>query len=1521
MVSITILLLICIPIFISLLLDIPAIQNAVLKRAMEAASKSLETRVSIDRIDLSLFNRVAIKGFYVEDYQGDTLLYVGNVRARLSSAGLFGGSGIVLANARAEGVRLNLKDTPSGEMNIRQIVTRLSDPNKPKKGNFKLSIDRAKVDDMYFSLVRNQKRNPEYGVDYGNMHIYDIDSEIESFTIDGTAIHTNIEALSGRERSGFKLDNLTGLFYMVNGSLGFEGVQILTPHSDIELEHVSLVGGSWAEYREFVDTVLLDVAIKNSRLASDDVAYFAPKLRDWDLVFNRIDASMMGSVSGFELDIDSFEFADSTSLVASAYLSNLPDINNTHFDLSIDSLSTSATDLNRLTTAITQKGLSEGVVDMLTTAGELRLKAKFEGLLSSFDMQADIVTDLGGMSCNLRAVPMEHDLRDIKGDVVIDKFNLSPLLPNNEVLGSLSMGVVVDGVVGRGYTDAEITGSIDELQVMGYSYDSLQLDGHLKNRLFDGHIEARDENLQFDFLGLVDLNDTTPRYDFTLDLRRANLAALNLNRRDSVSILSAKVVANASGLTIDDIDGSVTITDAKYSYNDKSVEADRVSLVGRNSQNSKYVELESDFVDLTFRSKSAYRDVFDYLRQSVWRYLPILQSDALGITPSDNTSAIANDYSYLSVEVDNLNPVLDAVVEKKFMVADNSSMSLLFNPASDQLTLKLSSDYIESGSLLATRLNVNAQNRGDSLTLYASSEDLYAGGIHLPNTTVTGGARQGSMQLSMGFRDTTTQTSGRIGLGADVISGKGTAGRTVKVRVVPSTITRGTERWSIMARSVILEPKRVVVDTFFVSNRDQYLLLDGIASGSSSDSVTLSMRNFDISPFSQFVSKMGYELDGRMSGEAMMRSVFKQGALRANIDIDSLSVNGVDIPKLSLQSTWDVAKNRADLSLKSIRQQQPIIVGFYRPSEQSYYARADLHSVDMGLLDPILTSVISNTQGRADATLILQGEGRNAALSGSVEVDSLSTMVDYTKVRYTIPKATLNIEDNRFKTTSVPVYDREGNRGDFSFSMDMNNLSNISYSVLIEPKRMLVLNTTEEDNDLFYGRMFATGTAQIKGDRRGVEMDIAATTDNNSKFSMPLSGSTNISYADFVRFKTPQTKSVEDVVEERKRQFERTKKSRFQGESKMAISLDINVLPNVNVDMSVSGSVIKAQGTGQLSLEIIPSTNTFNIFGDYTITNGTYLFTLMNIIEKRFTIDSGSSITWTGSPMDALLNIDAIYEVKASLQPLLQGSSSTTADRSVPVDCIISLTDRLSNPAVSFDVEVPSADPEIQTLIANILSSPESVDMQFLYLLIFNSFMSEGSLATSGAGSAISSATGMEMLSGMLSSWLSADDYNIVIRYRPSTELSNEEVDFGLSRSLVNNRLFVELEGNYLIDNTQSVNGSASNFMGEAYITYYIDKSGALQLKAFTQTIDRFNENQGMQETGIGVSYKEDFNNLKDLRRRVKERFSSEDRRERKRQRELERERKREDEKEQDRLLQEEQIKLYEERNGDSSYE
>ena len=226
--SAAVLLLIIVPVALSLLLDIPAVQNYAVHRAACFVSRKLETTVSIDRVDIGIFSKVRVKGFYVEDYQRDTLLYVGKLDAFITSFGIFGG-GLELSRGEIADARLYLRQTPGGEMNVKQIVDRISDPDKPKKGNFRLSLKKASIENMDLCLERLDHRDPEHGIDFSHMHLYGITARVDDFTIDGQAIYTSIAAFSARERSGFVLNHLAGRFYMTQGCLGFENASIITP--------------------------------------------------------------------------------------------------------------------------------------------------------------------------------------------------------------------------------------------------------------------------------------------------------------------------------------------------------------------------------------------------------------------------------------------------------------------------------------------------------------------------------------------------------------------------------------------------------------------------------------------------------------------------------------------------------------------------------------------------------------------------------------------------------------------------------------------------------------------------------------------------------------------------------------------------------------------------------------------------------------------------------------------------------------------------------------------------------------------------------------------------------------------------------------------------------------------------------------------------------------------------------------------------------------------------------------------
>lgn len=1483
MVSAIVLALIFLPLLVALLFEIPAAQNFVAREATEIISRKLGTRISIDRVDIGLFYRVSLDGFYVEDFQRDTLLYAGRLDARIKSLGLFGG-GLVFSRAELSDARFCLRETPDGEMNIKQVVDKLSKKDKARaEGKFRLEIERLETDGLDFCMERLEHRNPSYGVDFADMHLIDIRAELKNFTIDGPVIHTDIGRLAMRERSGFVVEDLAGCLCIANGCIDIREGHIRTAKSNIELPSLSLIGLDWALYKNFVEEVDITAQVVNTTLSSDDIAYFSPKMKDWHLTLTDVNADVSGPVADMSGSLRSVRTGADTKLSVDFAAQGLPDVGKGHFKADISELTTSAADVDRLAAALTGKNLPDEVLRIAKNAGKIGLTGKFDGTLTAFAADAALATEIGGATCLLQVSSLRDGCRGVLGDVKTSSLQLGELL-ENDLLGPLSLNVHVNGELSSEHSDAEVSGEILRLGINGYDYDSLRMKGHLVNREFNGLIEARDRNLRFDFRGLLDLNDEQrPRYDFALDLEEANLAALGVNRRDSVSVLAARIAARAVGRTLDDLNGIIFVRDVSYRYNDRELAADSVVIVGRNSLSDKFIRLRSDFVDADYEGKTSYKEVFAYLQQRFRDYVPTLDGGPGWQAQHPDTVELADGYSQLTVNVRKINPLVNAV-SPGLQIADGSQLLLRINPANDKLSFEAASDYIERGRMLVTRLNLDAHNRGDSLVFAASTEDLYLNSFHMSRVGMSGGAKDNKLELITDFADTIGDVSGRIGFRSEFARGRGPAGRQIDLRLTPSYISRGEKTWNIYTDGITADTSRIRIDRFRMVNAGQQLLLDGVVSRRLQDSVQLTLHNFELAPFSQFTSSMGYRVDGRTNGSATMKAVLGAGEVQADIVVDSISINDLAVPSIWLRSRWDFIQNRAGILVQQRENLDTLVRGFYAPSQKRYYARATLDAVELSALDPLLKGVVERTGGNADVDIALRGSGKEANLSGQIAVRDFTTTVDFTQVTYTMPRAVIEVKNNHLIAEGVPLYDPEKNEGLFSIDLNLEHLSNIFYSVKVLPKELMVLNTTSKDNDLFYGRIFASGSATIAGSKGGVKMDIVATTEGDSEFYMPLSGQSNAKTADFVTFVTPEQIDTTDYLVRKKLLFQQQGRKKEAAGSTMDITMALNVQDNTAFQLVIDptvGSALKGRGNGMLNLHINPGNGIFNMYGDYTLIEGSFLFSLQNIITKKFIIESGSMIQWTGEPVDARLDINAVYKLKTSLQPLLNTvtassdddqSGSRISDRSVPVDCKIHIGGRLSNPQLDFSVVVPVTDIETQAAVASVLNTQEAQAQQFISLVALGTFSNSGS-ANIGASSGV--ATSLEMLTNQLTNWFSTDDYRIILNYRAGSEMTGDEVDFGFSTNLINNRLLVEVEGNYIIDNKQAVSNNVSNFMGEAHVTWLIDKSGNLRLKAFTQTIDRFDENQGLQETGIGISYKEDFNNFKDLKQRIRDRFTN----------------------------------------------
>ncbi len=1484
--STAILLLILIPILLSTLLSLTVVQNWVVQRATAFATEYVGAEVNIRHINVTMRGGILLSDVLIQDLQGDTMIYVKRLESQIVNYQPLL-QHLHLGNSKIEGAQVNLRareDEASGEtmMNIKQIVNRIS--KRKGNGKFKLDIANISLSGSTLRIEQLTPNNPEYGVDFRRMEMNSLSGSVSLFSVEGSKVEGVVDRLYLEEKSGFEVNNMAGRLYVKDGVVSISSSILESRWSILDIDQLTLSSNAWSNYRYFEQLVDVELVVSRGLLASDDLGYWVPQARSWGLQLYDMAFDVRGVVDAFDLSITSLSYGEATSLSADMMVEGITDLDSANVDVMIESLKSSVSDIDQLKWSFTNRGFDANTLSRISSLGEVSLRGEIKGGMERSDISLWVDSGIGTVK-TYSTLGLQDGV-SINGELEMKSLLLGGLVQQPQ-LGRVTMQVIFDGLINGGSSDIRLSTNIDRLAWGKNIFREITLSGDVqRGGVQSVVVSSRDPHIDFDLTAqarnIFELEKSDiPEYLFDLNVNKLDFKEFNLNRRDSISLLTANISGRGGGKSIEECWGDLSITDGLYLHN-----ADTLSISGAvakvvSTEGLREILVDSDLATVEFSSKSTVAKIEEFLIGFLSRSLPALYDEP---RPEEESEIVVveGEQSLLQITTKDINPLVDAV-SQGLKVGDGSNLTLRFNPESYDFNATIESPYLEQGSTLAIGVNIALDGRGDSLLLRSGVDELYVGTSIIEEASFVARAQDNKIGSECHFSNPADSTYASIALAMN-LQRDSLGARELDLKLLPSTIDRRRDSWRLTSQDVRVNRSGIDINQFRIESRNQLMTINGKASNNIQDTVMMKMKNFDLSIFSSFISRIGYNIEGSTNGEAMVSALLGAGRLDAMVDLDSVSVNTLPAPAMSLRAEWDTKLNRARLHLTDRISRDTLVRGYYVPSEVRYYASLQVDSLQMAILDPPLGGVISQTEGLADLDLILQGVRRDAHLNGTITAHNVATTVDYTKVRYHLPRAVIDVDNNMLICNSTPINDGEGGEGDLQLEVDLKYLSNIGYKVRIAPRNLLVLDTSERDNDTFYGRVFASGLASIEGNKGGVKMDITARSEDHTQFFMPLANKANISTADFITFVQPTSQDTTAMTERRRLIMERSNRQRSGGGS-VAINMTLDVRPNAELQLVIDptvGDIIRARGEGQLNMKVEPQSNIFDMYGDYSITEGNYLFTLRNIVNKRFVIDPGSTIQWTGSPMDPILDINAIYQLKTSLEPLLSDEST----RSVPIDCVINLSDRLTQPEVSFAIELPSADPEQQSAVSNLLNDQETISKQFFYLMLTNSFISDSSSGlTSSMGISTTATTGFELLTNQLSNWLSSSNYNVVIRYRPESELAGDEVDVGFSKGWIDNRLLIELEGNYIVDNKQAISDDASNFMGEAYITWLIDRAGALRLKGFTQTIDRYDENQGLQETGVGVYYRENFDNFKDLQNKVKARFRvSDERLERRRQ-------------------------------------
>lgn len=430
---------------------------------------------------------------------------------------------------------------------------------------------------------------------------------------------------------------------------------------------------------------------------------------------------------------------------------------------------------------------------------------------------------------------------------------------------------------------------------------------------------------------------------------------------------------------------------------------------------------------------------------------------------------------------------------------------------------------------------------------------------------------------------------------------------------------------------------------------------------------------------------------------------------------------------------------------------------------------------------------------------------------------------------------------------------------------DHNYFHNLELDLSIDPDDFSVFRNTYAQNNIFYGTARGTGNVRITGPPDNISISAKAKTGGGTQVYIPISSAADVGQNDYIIFKKPGKDTIHNE------EF-------FPSTTPAGLSLSLAIMVNPEADVGVllpnQMGIIKATGTGNLTMGMTPTTG-FSLSGTYIAQKGSFHFQMKNLMQLSFTIEDGSRISWSGDPADANISMTAIYRTRVALGDMAMATSiNESATQRIPVECVIRLSGQLSNPSISFGLNLPNVDQTVKSDVYSKIDTSNALEMtqQIFSILVLNQFKS---YKGSSVGSVDVSTTSMSIIMSQFTSLLSklSKDVDIGVNYRPTSSVAGKEIDVAVSTQLLNDRLLIDgLFGVNSMSPTATVQNSAltvqkaNTIIGDIKIEYFLTKNRRWTIRTFnrTNTVDILYNNAPYTQ-GVGLSYQRDFDHWIDF--------------------------------------------------------
>jgi hypothetical protein len=1450
--------LLCLPVALIMLIRTPVFQYVIVQKTTQYLTDELGTEVKLSSVTINFFLDIVIEDLHVNDLHSNTLasideLVIGFEDFSTSERTLFFKKAIIVSP------EFNLVRYEGEEDNNLQFLVDYFSSDKDKEPTdaapWKLIFRHVQINGGSFSYTNQNKQKPEgEQIDFNHLNLTGIEFLATNVRISDT-ISADIRNLTFIEQSGFLVHHFQSDFSYCNTGIKATNMILLSEGSKLDGD-IRLSYNTSKDFNDFVNKVAIDCDFRKSRIDFSDISYFSseiPSLRSKVYLTGRVKGTI-SNLSGNELAI---ETGRNTTLKIGFMLAGLPDITETFFDLQIKNLSTTSADVIRIARDF---GIDPNALKEISSLARFDISGNFTGFIGNFYADFVMNSNIGGINGKLSLKTDDTGNPSFKGNLQTREFQLGTLL-QNDMLGIISSDLQINGSGSNLNTmNLDADGVISQFTFNNYTYTGITIKADINKGLFDGYFVVNDPNVLLDFNGIIRFSEKIPSFSFLASVEDAYLNPLHFNRNDSTTYLSGVFEFHGSGISIDNFFGMAKVSGISYTE-------------GSESWSVRSLTLQQDSLKDGRKKLTIYSDIADGFVEGIYNFSEITQvindfiSDYIThIDDNELSNKDSTDYK-LTFEF-NLKDfdIITGLFMPELKVDKNTEVAGTFNSEENVLFANINSGSISYAGIKSTntRINIETFTRNIYLTFYADKVS-YNDSIFVENFIASGVIYKDNINFST-FWDNYDPVSNTAGDIKGTISFPDTG--EVYIGLAPSEFTFQNKTWSIpQGNSIRVINNMILVNSLKFQQNDQEIHIHGIASPYKHDQLNITFSNFTLDNINIILSQYDLDMKGSVNGSVHLKNVLSSPYFTSDLLIKNLWFDNNFWGDFSVNSLYNNETKSifADIRLKIYKDAEifePLILTgsyFIEREGNELDMQCILKRFDLKLLDPFMAGQVMIKSGTTSGHITVKGGIKDPDVNGAISLVRAHTYIPYLNTSFLITDS-LYIDKSNFYAKDFRIDDIRGNKAYADIQVQHQAFKDFRLEIKMKTiDDFVFMNTGPLDNEDFYGTVIAKGTVHVTGSPDDIRMDVSAITGKGTRFFLPMDAAGSVYENNFITFvskKDKEDKNSEQIAEASELDFR--------------MNLDLEVTPDAEMQIIFDpkiGDIMRGKAKGNLRIDF-DMNGDFTMFGNLELTDGDYLFTLENVINKKFFIYPGGTIRWEGDPYNAIIDIKTYYPTRTRLYELVsQIDSSDVYRNKIPVNLELELKNNLMTPDISFNIYLPQADENTRNIVKTAINSDQELNRQVFSLLILNSFVQPEASFSSQTYQGLGT-TSMEFISNQFSNWLSqiSKDFDIGINYRPGSELTTDEVEVMVSTQLFNDR--VRIEGNVGVGGNQIGNETGSNqhVLGDVTIENKLTPDGRISLKAFNRSnpIDIITKNSPYTQ-GVGIFYRKDFDTWREF--------------------------------------------------------